>query len=560
MTLEVTCPACDKTLKLKDELAGKKIRCPACSTVIPIPAEDDIDGDLDEEALPVRKRRAVKDEFDDVPDSPPRSRKSTKKKKPGRANSAGTNWWLIGGLTGGGLVLFVAMLVASINHVRNPASNRAEPSANWPTFRHPTGFAQIDMPGTPKFNAQQSVGGSQTYILAQRDFQVSLTAVPLDSTAVTVLASNPAAVDLMFNEIQAKGPLQAPGARLISTRRMSAGSIPGLEMKLDIQGNINLMRFYVVPKALIGAEFITRNETTNTAARERFFNSFQGPDGKLIDGPAPPPGVSPASSPAVAPTTAYLERLANFKTKLTRQGPSPQPHQREVPPPGVKEVTYQSGPLTLKAWVAFPKAAAGAKVPGVLYFHGGFAFGADDFKDAVPFLNAGYAVMCPTLRGENGNPGNFELYLAEVEDAKAAITWLASQERIDASHLYTFGHSAGGVISGLLSLHDVPIRHGGSSGGLYGTSLFDQMADIVPFDVNDLSERQLRVLVGNINWMKRPHYAYTGIGDTLQEVAQAQNEIKNGQPLLKVLPIPGDHHTSLKPAVAAYAKMIQDNP
>ena len=37
MTMKFSCPHCQKTLKVKDELAGKKAKCPGCQKVIVIP-------------------------------------------------------------------------------------------------------------------------------------------------------------------------------------------------------------------------------------------------------------------------------------------------------------------------------------------------------------------------------------------------------------------------------------------------------------------------------------------------------------------------------------------
>lgn len=37
MSIDVLCPTCDKSYKVKDEAAGKKLRCKACQTLIPIP-------------------------------------------------------------------------------------------------------------------------------------------------------------------------------------------------------------------------------------------------------------------------------------------------------------------------------------------------------------------------------------------------------------------------------------------------------------------------------------------------------------------------------------------
>lgn len=108
--------------------------------------------------------------------------------------------------------------------------------------------------------------------------------------------------------------------------------------------------------------------------------------------------------------------------------------------------------------------------PALMFLHGGFAFGAGDLEACQAFMDAGYIVMCPMLRGENGNPGVFEMFLGEVEDAKAAAVWLAEQPGVDKSRIFAFGHSVGGGVSAMLSLREnVPVQHSGSSGG-FGTA------------------------------------------------------------------------------------------
>ena len=196
-------------------------------------------------------------------------------------------------------LLFVAVFVfAVIDQVRNGLPNRSAMAANWTTFKHPLGFAQIDMPGMPTFNAMQSKNGAQTYSLSQRNYQMSLSAIQLEPNAQTAIATVPGAIDLMFAEMLRQTPTQIPGSTLISSRQMTAGSMRGLEMKVGVNGTINLMRFYVTPTAVIGAEFLTRNESTYGADRERFFNSFRGPDGNAIDGPAQPHGQAPSGAHA----------------------------------------------------------------------------------------------------------------------------------------------------------------------------------------------------------------------------------------------------------------------
>ena len=272
------------------------------------------------------------------------------------------------------------------------------------------------------------------------------------------------------------------------------------------------------------------------------------------DPPAP-------DDPAVTPTPGYLDRLATFKTHLIREGPSPQPYKPQILPPGVEEITYQSGDLSLKAWVAYPPSASAAhNVPGVVFLHGGFGFGALDFKDAHPFLEAGFAVLCPMLRGENGNPGNMTMALREVDDANAAVTWLAAQPQVDPSHVYAFGFSAGGVISAMLSLRPSPIRHAASAGGLYGPALYDidWLISTIPFDRSDPAERSMRVLIGNIAGLQRHHYAYVGAKDPDQQVELARREMPEGSNLT-VIVMPGDHFQSLGPAVLDYIQRIRED-
>jgi len=288
MSLTIKCPECEKSLKVKEEAAGKKVRCPACATAFLAPGlapgkkkasppDDDFLADLGQAAKSSRKRPAQDEDFEDedeLPVTKSRPRPPVKKKSGGR-KPKGPNWLLIGGLSAAGLVgLF--LLVVVVGQAIKMAANQ---KANWITFQHPMGFIQGEMPGTPTYNVKQSVNGSQTYTLNRRNCQMSMTSIVLPPG----VSSNPTAVDLMFNEIKNKTPQQVPGSRLLSSRRMLAGTTPALEMKIDVKGNVNLMRFYIFPDAVVAAEFITRTETAHQADRERFFNSLRGPDGNLIN-------------------------------------------------------------------------------------------------------------------------------------------------------------------------------------------------------------------------------------------------------------------------------------
>jgi phage FluMu protein Com len=74
MPFTIACTNCEKTLKVPDEMAGKKVRCPACKSVVLVPAANDEDAAIQEDAPapkkkaappPLRKRRDEEEEEDE---------------------------------------------------------------------------------------------------------------------------------------------------------------------------------------------------------------------------------------------------------------------------------------------------------------------------------------------------------------------------------------------------------------------------------------------------------------------------------------------------------------
>jgi acetyl esterase/lipase len=255
----------------------------------------------------------------------------------------------------------------------------------------------------------------------------------------------------------------------------------------------------------------------------------------------------------------YLEVRRAHVTDLTEKVRAPEKVAYVKPPPGVREITYPSGDLQLKAWFAMPPQPLGDALPAIVYLHGSFALGTEDFNQCKTFLDAGYTVLLPSLRGENDNPGHFELLYGEVDDARAAVHWLARQPNIDKGRLYAFGHSVGGGLSALLSLwDDLPLRATGSSGGLYPYTVFGAWSDMLPFNRRDPLERQLRLLLGNTGDMKHRHFAYIGDEDELTSVVgPAAEELKTTNAPLTVTVVEGDHFTSLTRSMRRFVKDIE---
>lgn len=256
----------------------------------------------------------------------------------------------------------------------------------------------------------------------------------------------------------------------------------------------------------------------------------------------------------------YLEVRKNFKTKLIRKGPSPQEMDGDAPQRFIHEISYPSEGRSLRGWVYIPNDDRTTPRPALIFCHGGFAADANDMMCVEPFLNGDYVVMGPAWRGESGNPGDFELMLGEVDDAANAARWLAKQSYIDPEHIYMFGHSVGGGISSLVALlDDVPIRHSGSSGGLYFPQIFEAWSpDITPFQFKNQLECKMRLLGDNTESMLRKHYAYIGKeDDPFPKIVDLFQSGKIVAPLLHTELVPGNHFTSFDGSVKKYFAVVE---
>ncbi|MDB5213478.1 MAG: putative peptidase [Myxococcaceae bacterium] len=266
---------------------------------------------------------------------------------------------------------------------------------------------------------------------------------------------------------------------------------------------------------------------------------------------------------AATTSSSEASSSAPFVTQLVRKGPAPQPWRPLTPPANVAEVRIPSEGRRLLAWFAYPPSSKAAALPVLVYLHGGFAFDSDDFDVARPFLQSGFAVLTPTSRGENGNDGAFELMLGEVDDALAAVAWVAEQPRIDKSRIYVFGHSSGGALSALLSLRgDARVRASGSAAGLYPAAQFEewQAEGIVPFDPTSARECEARVVLPRVDRIKTRHIAYvaTEEGWTPARARQAMAPAVEASAPFSVVVMPGSHGGILTSALDQFRRAVAD--
>lgn len=241
----------------------------------------------------------------------------------------------------------------------------------------------------------------------------------------------------------------------------------------------------------------------------------------------------------------YAELRKTFRTTLIQRGPAPQEWDPLTTPPGADRVDYQSGPLTLAAFVDKPNGTE--RRPAVLFLHGGFAFGDGDWEMAQPFRDAGYIVMMPVLRGENGQPGDFSLFYDEVDDVLAAADKLASLPYVDRQRIFVAGHSAGGTLAALAALASPRFKAAASFSGC-----LDQQnnGDVAPFDTNSLQEFQMRSPAAFPHCFKCPTRLYYGNQESwiFEETNATVTAAQAAGLDVVASSVIGDHMTAVPPA------------
>lgn len=252
---------------------------------------------------------------------------------------------------------------------------------------------------------------------------------------------------------------------------------------------------------------------------------------------------------------AFVEARRRFRTDLIHRGPAPVRGAPLVATDDLEVVAFRSGPRSLRAWLRVPahrRLARAGRLPVLVYLHGAYTLERAALDALAPFTDAGVAIFAPTFRGEHDNPGDHELFLGEIDDARAAVDAAGADRRLDPERVLVFGHSGGGLSSAMLALDPtLPALDTGSVNGVYDTWLFDHVEHL-PFR-DGPEERRVRAFAPHVRELARPHLACVGDGDRLiADRSRLEALAAEARAPLEIRVVPGDHYGAIGPAVRVF--------
>jgi dienelactone hydrolase len=247
--------------------------------------------------------------------------------------------------------------------------------------------------------------------------------------------------------------------------------------------------------------------------------------------------------------SSFESDRSTFSTALidndfVSDGPTP------LPPDSIFElVSYNSEVGPLDAYLS-TNIDTTKKYPAIVWAHGGFGgigswyWGAGSYVRS--FVEAEFVVLCPSWRGENENPGDFELFYGEVNDLNNAVDYAASLSYVDTNRIYLAGHSTGGTMALLTTLVSKKLRATFSFGG--APDIRAVVADgagygNTPYNYKSAKESAVRSAINYVEDIKSPIFYFEGEESFYSKYAMKmeQKAKKAGKPFKAFIVPDGDH-------------------
>lgn len=270
-------------------------------------------------------------------------------------------------------------------------------------------------------------------------------------------------------------------------------------------------------------------------------------------------------------------RRAAFKTNIVTQAGYVRDPPAPAPPEDLLQLVRFRAPLgELSAYVTPPPADAARKLPAVVWAHGGFGgIGPwlwapprpENDQTAAAFRERDIVVIYPSWRGENDNPGQFEMYYGEVDDLLAARDYLRSLPWVDPERIYLAGHSSGATLVLLAAAIDSGFQAAIAFGPGVGMPedpeelrAMKPMGIDVPFDVTDPTEARLRSVIYYMDTISRPVYYIEGADSDLPVIPDMVAFAHERRIPFNAIIIPdANHFTVLHSATEVVAKRIEES-
>lgn len=212
----------------------------------------------------------------------------------------------------------------------------------------------------------------------------------------------------------------------------------------------------------------------------------------------------------------------------------------------------------LRAYTSPPETGGRAR-PAVLFLHGGFGLAPEHWEMARPFRDAGYVILIPSLRGEDGQPGDFSLFYDEVDDVLAAADALAARPDVDPRRLFVAGHSVGGTLALLGAMASGRFHAAASfSGSPDQVEYTRNRADRVPFDATNLEEFRVRSPVAFSTSLRCPTRLYFGDEEFWLQPATRRLAIlaRRGGLDVEAVEITGGHDSAVPESMARCLRFL----
>ncbi len=319
MPISVCCNDCGKDCRVKDEVAGKKMKCKDCGAVIAIPSRASPSkssaGKVATGKKPATKKGPAKDPWDeedpygkldlsgdddlppeddeDTDDEPPARRgssaksKSSSKSKPKRKRSSSGASSMLKKIGGGvGSVFFFLVVLGQILRVVGIGGG----APSWREYSPPTGEFKVQMPADPKATTRMD-NGITSYIF---EAKTSRLLCGLQFVTLPLAANGPGVKELAFGGYIQTVTAAKPNAKIIGQRDFQFRNYPCREWEVEYDGAKNVSRAYLLGTELFALQFISPKRSFDNASMNTFFDSFD----PLVGRPAGAPGMS---QPGVMP-------------------------------------------------------------------------------------------------------------------------------------------------------------------------------------------------------------------------------------------------------------------